>query len=94
MKMNTMMAKMKSIRERAERVTPAPLKNVVGTALAAKPIIKSKLAIRQSNKDYGTLIQARKYKGMPLYDNSGMITDAFKAKSLVDEVRERLTKKK
>lgn len=122
MKVNTMMAKMKAIRDNAIRQSTSfgiekmgdkegnrwteakmgPLgaikipdkKNVVSGVKATMSIPKSKRTMKRANRDADILLQAKKYKDMPLYDNSGMVTDAFKAKSLADEVKERLSKKK
>jgi len=86
MKKETLLNKMKAIRDKAI--------NTTATIIAAPAIIKSKRSIAQSTRDFNTLREARKYKGAPEYDNSGRVTDALKARLLADEVKDRLKKNK
>lgn len=66
--------------------------NATANVLSAPAQIKSALSQRQSSKDFNVLKTANSYKGAPDYDNSGMPTNANKARSLALDVKKRLTK--
>lgn len=67
--------------------------NATANVLSAQAQIKSALSQRQSTKDFNTLRTVRSYKGAPDYDNSGMPTNANKARSLATDVKTRLNKR-
>ena len=66
--------------------------SAVSNIIAAPAIIKSKRAQSQATKDVATIKRARSYDNAPDFNEKG-VTDAFKARSLADEVKTRRTKK-
>ena len=67
--------------------------NFVGGVLASPSVLASKIRAKRSDRDFKILRYARNYDEAPNYDSRGRPTDAFKARSLADEVRTRLTRK-
>lgn len=66
----------------------------VSDVLSAPARIKSALKQRRSKIDYLRIKRARSYGNAPDFNEDGTVSDAFKARSLSREVKNRLTKKK
>lgn len=61
--------------------------------LSAPAKLKAIRSKQQADSDISTLKTARSYKGAPGMDMNGNPTDAFKARSLAQDVSDRLTAK-
>lgn len=81
------------MQEALEKTMPSSVKNIAGNIMSAPSQIRSALSRRQSAKDTIRLKEARKFKGMPDFNEDGSVTEGFKARSLADEVKERLKPK-
>lgn len=65
--------------------------NATANVLSAPAQIKSALSQRQATSDFQTLKKANQFKGAPDFQR-GQPTEAFKARSLAQDVKTRLTK--
>jgi len=86
MKKSTYANKVKNIIKKAQ--------NTVGTVIAAPAIVKSKTKQNRADSDFKALKKAKEYAGAPDFDDYGKPTDAFKARTVADGVKQRLTRKK
>jgi len=86
MKKSTYANKVKNIIKKAQ--------NTVGTVIASPAIVKSKIKRSRADADFKALKRAKKYKGAPDFDDYGKPTDALKARTIADGVKQRLTRKK
>ncbi len=66
--------------------------NTTANVLSAPAKLQALRSKQQADSDVSTLKRARSYKGAPSMTDSG-ITDAGKARSLAQDVRDRLTGK-
>lgn len=68
--------------------------NATASALSAPSVIRSKLSQAKAGSDFRVLKNANGYKGSPDRDADGSISDAFRARSVAEPVKMRLSKKK
>lgn len=71
------------------------LKKFKDTVSGAKSVVAipfNNLKAARANRDADTLIKARKYDDAPSFDKKGLPTDALKARTMADAVRQRRSK--
>lgn len=54
---------------------------------------KARKSMKQADSDVATIKRARSYDNAPNFNNDGSVSDAFKARSLAQDVKDRLNKK-
>lgn len=69
------------------------LKDFTANIISAPAQIRAKRSMRQADSDVATLKRARSYDNAPNHNNDGTLSDAFKARSLAQDVKDRLNKK-
>ncbi len=88
------MVSFKKILAETEKLLPKSVKNITGDVLSAPAQVSSALQQRKSKIDFLRLKNARRFKGMPDLNEDGSVTEGFKARSVANETRERLSKPK
>jgi hypothetical protein len=86
MKISTYNRKIKNIIKRSKKKAT----DVTGTIIASPKIIKSKMSIKKGAKDLKTIERARAYDNAPNFNSKGKPTDAYKARSLAKDVKDRV----
>jgi len=67
--------------------------NATANLISAPAQIKAAMAQSQANSDVATIKRARSYDNAPNFNNDGTVSDAFKARSLANDVTDRLKAK-
>lgn len=105
MRKDTYNRKVQQIMDAAKNTMPAPLSGILSKAknqvinttadiISIPTKLKARKIMKQADSDVKILKLARSYDNAPDKNDDGTFTDAYKARSLARDVKERLSKKK
>lgn len=81
---------LKKLSAEFEKHMPKPIVRVASNMMSAPARMRSNRKIKRDTRDVKLIKEARMYEGMPDFDMEGNFTEGFKARSLANEVKERL----